>query len=224
MTGVQTCALPIYEDKQRDADVIIFSSLLKYQANLEGLRYFCEKIFPFIKKSRPDIKLVVTGDYGNLPIDDLHNDKNIEFVGYVDNVKKEISKASVTIVPLRVGSGTRFKILESMALGTPVVSTSMGAEGIEGLIQVASHKSQVTLARRGGSQTSEVTSDQENIWISDDPEDFAKGVLTLLSDSQLAGILSRNGRKLIEERYGWDNIGKKMGEFIEKVVALHPRA
>ncbi|MDD5772176.1 MAG: glycosyltransferase family 4 protein [bacterium] len=190
-----------YSKNERSSPVIIYSSLLKYQANLNGLKYFHERIFPIIKASRPDIKLIVTGDYINLPVRDLQDDKNIEFVGYVDDVKKEISKAGVTIVPLQVGSGTRFKILESMAIGIPVVSTSIGAEGIDGLRTI----------------NSSMVHDC-NIWIADDPEDFAKGVLALLSDRDLAGILSKNGRKLIEEKYGWDNIGKKMDEFIEKVV------
>lgn len=192
------------ENNERNFPVIVFSSLLKYKANLDGLKYFHEKIFPIIRKSCPEIKLIVTGDYSNLPVEDLRNDKNIEFAGYVDDVKEIITKAGVTIVPLRIGSGTRFKILESMALGTPVISTSIGAEGIEGLKSVTSHKPKAA-------------SDQSNIWIADNPDDFAKGVLTLLSDKKIAGILSKNGRRLIEENYSWEIIAGAMDKFLEKV-------
>ncbi len=200
-----------YEKVERDSSLIVFSSLLKYQANLEGLRYFCENIFPIIKKSHPYIKLIVTGDYNNLLIDDLRNDKNIDFVGYVDDVKKIILKASVTIVPLRIGSGTRFKILESMALGTPVVSTTIGAEGIEGLKPISSQPLPVD------SLQSPVNGYDKNIWIADTPENFAEGVLSLLSNKQLAGAISKNGRRLIEEKYSWTIIANSMDNFLEKV-------
>jgi glycosyltransferase involved in cell wall biosynthesis len=97
------------------------------------------------------------------------------------------------VVPLRIGGGTRLKILEAMALGTPVVSTTKGAEGLD------------------------VTSG-ENILIADEPAEFADAVLCLLGDEPLRQKLAANGRRLVEGRYSWETCAQKLEQLLYQVV------
>jgi glycosyltransferase involved in cell wall biosynthesis len=100
-----------------------------------------------------------------------------------------VESADIVIVPLRIGSGTRLKILEAMAMSKPVVSTSIGCEGLD------------------------VTSG-ENIVIADAPEDFANAVLKLMNDSQERTRIAESGRKLVEEKYSWEFIERNLAELI----------
>ncbi|TEU12049.1 MAG: glycosyltransferase [Anaerolineales bacterium] len=99
----------------------------------------------------------------------------------------------ISVVPLGRGDVTRLKLLKELALGTPVVSTSKGAEGLE--------------ATRG-----------EDILIADTPVEFADAVLRLLDDRALRARLATNGRRLVESRYGWESIGEKLDQLLHKVV------
>ena len=100
-------------------------------------------------------------------------------------MEKYIIKIDLTVVPLKIGSGTRLKIFESMAYGKPIVSTTLGAEGIE-------------------------AKDGENIFIADTPEEFVKKIVLLHRDRKLYERISTNGRKLVEEKYDWKKISEKL--------------
>jgi len=117
------------------------------------------------------------------------NDESITVTGEVADVKPLVESADIVIVPLRIGSGTRLKILEAMAMSKPVVSTSIGCEGLD------------------------VTSG-ENIVIADMPEDFASTVLKLMNDPQERARIAENGRRLAEEKYDWEIIEKSLAELI----------
>ena len=173
--------------------VIIFTGYLKYGANMEGLRHFKNEIFPLIRKMIPDAKLRVTGDTSEADLRDLQTDRNIEFTGYLNDIRPAIASSSVSIAPLKVGGGTRLKILEAMALGTPVVSTTVGAEGIE-------------------------CKDGKDIFIADEPKEFARKVVLLMQNRELAFQIARNARRLVEQKYGWKSIAEKMNYLIEGVV------
>ncbi|MEW6088692.1 MAG: glycosyltransferase family 4 protein [bacterium] len=188
-------------------NTIIYSGSMTYGANYDAMEYFLGKIYPLIRKEIKDIKLKITGSIENVDINKLKADNSVELTGYVNDIKSLIISSDVCIVPLRVGGGTRLKIVEAMALGTPVVSTSKGAEGIEGLKPVLS----------SGASTLEPGTFY-NIWIEDEPENFAKGVVELLKNREFAEQMAINARKLVEERYDWKMIGEKFGIFIEKVI------
>ena len=96
-------------------------------------------------------------------------------------------------MPLRYGAGTRLKIIESMALGTPVVSTSKGAEGLE-------------------------VTHEENILIADEPEEFARNIIEVLNNPKLHDELSRSGRELVWARYSADAMGKKFNSLLSRIV------
>jgi glycosyltransferase involved in cell wall biosynthesis len=114
-------------------------------------------------------------------------------VGLVSDVRPEVQSAGVSVVPLRHGSGTRLKIIESMALGTPVVSTSKGAEGLD-------------------------VTHGENILLADDPIEFARCVAQVITDPQLRGRLSSNARQLVENRYDRNMVGHRFEELLRDVV------
>ena len=186
-------------DVRRERDSIIFTGLPKYVANRDALRYFHQEILPAVKRNWENVVLRVTGDFTGLAMHDLSADGSIVFTGYLDDVKPAVASSWISIAPIRVGSGTRLKIIEAMALGTPVVSTSVGAEGLE-------------------------VKHEQDILIADDPSEFAEQILRLRRDIQLWQHLSKNGRKLVEERYDWKVLGKKLESFVLRVSAEFSRA
>ena len=109
----------------------------------------------------------------------------VNLTGYVDDVRPLMAQAACHIVPLRVGGGTRLKILNAWAMGKAVVSTSVGCEGLE--------------VKEGG-----------NILIRDDPKAFADAVRQVVADPMLRWRLGKQGRHTVEQRYGWDVIGRRM--------------
>jgi glycosyltransferase involved in cell wall biosynthesis len=175
-----------YRNSFREAPVtarkILFCGSLDYEPNRDGILWFYGSIWPALKAAYPDLGFTVIGRNGNH--DDyaaLRQDKDIEFVGEVPDVRAYYADSCISVVPLRKGSGTRLKILESMSLGTTVVSTSVGAEGID--------------CRHG-----------EHLYIADTREDFIDRVGELLEDRNLAELLRRNARKLVDTRYSWQVI------------------
>lgn len=157
----------------------------RHYPNVDGLSYFCENIFPLIRHEMKDVSLTVIGEFSKNLIP--KGDHEIQFTGYVEDIRPYLKECSLNIVPLRIGGGTRLKILEAMALGIPTVSTSIGCEGIE------------------------AEKDREII-IADDPQEFAKGIKTVLGDERLHQALARNGRDLIERKYSWAQIAREWGE------------
>lgn len=176
-------------DAERQRNSIIFTGLPKYGANLDGLRYFHREVLPIVKKGWQDVVLNVTGDFSGQSVDDLQKGDGVILTGYLDDVKPAIASSWISVVPIRLGSGTRFKILEAMALGTPVVSTTVGAEGLE-------------------------VTHEKNILIADEPSDFAKQVLRLREDLDLWETLSKNGRRLVEDKYDSRLLARRFESFL----------
>jgi glycosyltransferase involved in cell wall biosynthesis len=174
---------------------MIYSGSVTYSANLDAVRYFTNDIFPLIRQARP-ATFVITGSTGDIDVSDLLGDGTITFTGRVPDAAHLVAHSSVAVVPLRIGGGTRLKILEAMAVGTPVVTTSKGAEGLE--------------VEHG-----------ENILIADSPEVFAEAVLRVLDDFVLRARLAANGRRLIERLYRWDRIGNLLEEVIDEARRVH---
>jgi glycosyltransferase involved in cell wall biosynthesis len=116
----------------------------------------------------------------------------VHFSGYISNLKQVIAEADICIAPIRSGSGTRLKILEYMAMGKPVISTSKGAEGIE-------------------------YTDGLNIIIEDTIDKYPEIIRQLLDDEKKRGALGREARKLIEEKYNWDLYRKPLEKIYRRV-------
>lgn len=175
-------------------DTLIYSGALTYGANFDAVDYFLRRIFPLILAQRPSVRLFVTGKLNGVPLDRLPKNEAVTFTGYLDDIRPKIAASWVNVVPLRLGGGTRLKVLESLALGTPVVATPKGAEGLD------------LVPGRD--------------WLPGrTPAEFAAAVLRLLSDPELRTSLSRAGRQAVEQKYGWDSIGEQFVNFVEQVAA-----
>ena len=174
-----------------DVDVLLFFGAINYFPNQEAVTYFIDHIFPLIRQRRPQAKFRIVGP--GAPDSVLARQGNgVEVVGMVDEVAPYIEAATAVVVPLRIGGGTRLKIVEALAKGKPVISTRLGAEGRD------------------------VTHD-ENLLLADEPEDFALQVERVLRDPALAARLGSAGRKLMEDRYSWTSIVVGLERFYESL-------
>ena len=156
----------------------VFAGSLSYSANYEGMVWFLGDVFPLIREQIPDARIIITGDHCNLPLPRM---EGVTLVGLVDDVRPIVASSYISLAPILSGAGTRLKILEAMALRTPVVATSKGAEGLE--------------ARN-----------QEHLLIADKPNEFADAVVSLCSDVPLRARLADNGYQLIREKYDWATV------------------
>jgi len=172
---------------------LIFPGALTYQANFDAMDFFLRRVFPLVRARCPEATLRITGRTDGVPVGRLPLSEGVILTGYLDDIRPCLAQSWACVVPLRVGGGTRLKILEAMALGTPVVATSKGAEGLE-------------------------VTPGEDILIADEPTEFADAVLRLLGDPALRAKLAANGRRLVESRYGWECIVKKLEQFLYQVV------
>jgi Glycosyltransferase len=171
---------------------IMYCGSLDYYPNYEGLSWFYANVWPFLKKNI-DLELIVVGSgKPDKSLEPLKHDSCIKLVGRVPDVWDYYNMASVVIVPLLSGSGIRLKILEAMAMGVPIVSTSKGAEGI-------------TYTRN------------HDILINDQPEGFALDVVSLIHDVEKRKTLAANARSLMETKYNWEQTGRELKDFIEKI-------
>jgi sugar transferase (PEP-CTERM/EpsH1 system associated) len=177
----------IFRDRDVTKPKLVYTGWMKYHANDDGAKFFCSEILPLIKKGEPDITIDIVGKEPSDEVLKLSEISGVNVTGVVPDVRPFINAASVYVVPLRVGGGTRLKILEAMAIGIPVVSTGVGCEGLG-------------------------VTNNENILIADSPEEFARQTLRLLGDASLRKRLVADARALIEKRFSWKTIGKRLLE------------
>ena len=171
---------------------IMFCGSIDYFPNQEGLKWFCNEVMPLILKKNSLVRLMVVGrGEPDGELQTLLRSESIDYFGMVDSVEKYYAKAAVAIVPLLSGSGTRLKLLEAMGNRKAVISTAIGAEGIE-------------------------YTDQENILIASDKHEFAEAVLNLLNDKPRADLLSSQAYLLVQKKYDWNVIGKKLQQHLVK--------
>lgn len=166
---------------------LLFIGGMDYTPNLDSALYLLNDILPTIKSKVPDIKLDVVGrELWRIP--GRESFKGVEFHEDVPDVLPYFRKADILLVPLRYGAGTRVKIVEGMAAGVPIVSTSKGCEG--------------TYVKHA-----------EHILIADSPDEFASSVQRLLDNAELRRSITLNARRLVEERYSWERLVREMSEF-----------
>jgi len=173
-----------------DPNTLIFTGAFTYGANHEAMVWFLDEVYPLVRRAAPEVRLVITGDHAGKP---LPRADGVTLTGFVDDVRPLVAGASAAVVPIRQGGGTRLKILEAMALGTPVVATTKGAEGLDVI-------------------------DGEHLLLADSPEDFAAAVVGLHRDSSLRQKLVDNARQLVRERYDWVVIMPRFLALIEQVA------
>lgn len=172
---------------------LIYTGSVTYGANLDAVTYFARDVWPLLRARAPRAVFAITGGTGNVDVSEVAAQPGVTFTGYLPNVASAIQKSWALVVPLREGSGTRLKILEAMALGVPVISTSKGAEGLS--------------VRHG-----------ENILIADQPAEIADTIGALFEDAPLRTRLAENARALVEREYDWEAISRRMLKVIDTVM------
>jgi glycosyltransferase involved in cell wall biosynthesis len=180
-------------DPKPDGVTVMFFGINDYYPNTDGILYLLREVWPRIAERHPRARLKIVGPRPTPEILAKASDR-IEVTGKVDDLRLHLASAGAIIVPLRIGGGTRFKVLEAMAMAKPIVSTTIGAEGIE-----AVHEKHLLLA--------------------DDPEQLALAVARVLDDAALAERLGREGRALVKARYSWDAAAAQMESFFQDVLS-----
>lgn len=173
----------------------VFVGALRYRPNSDAVEWLCRDILPRIRREIPDFRLVVVGADAPRQIEDLATeDSAIQLTGRVPDVRPYLARATVVLVPLRAGSGTRLKILESLAMESAVVTTELGCEGIE-------------------------VTDGEDLLIANTPSDFAGKAIEVCRNPELRHKLGSNGRCLVERRYDWAQAVDQVDQIWREVAA-----
>ncbi|HEX4807928.1 MAG TPA: glycosyltransferase [Bryobacteraceae bacterium] len=174
---------------------LVFVGSMDWMPNIDAMRYFASDILPLIRKGRPNCRIAIAGRKPGSAIQDLgRRDPNIIVTGTVPDVRPYLWGSTVCVVPLRVGGGTRLKIFEAMAAKLPVVSTSIGAEGLP-------------------------VEDGAHILIADSAELFAQRCLELLNDAEKREELAGRAWQLVSSRFSWEAIAREF----ETILVNGPR-
>ncbi len=192
-TGVDTEFFS-HESPSNDKQ-IVFCGSMDWIANVDGLEWYFDEVWPLVRQQEPDARMKVVGRHPPASLVRRVTSKapEWEFTGFVDDVRDHVPGSAAFVIPLRVGGGTRIKAFEAMAMGCPVVSTSVGMEGLP------------------------VTSG-EDFLVGDDAESFANGVVTLIRDKALRNRISARARELVESRFSFRNAAKVFEDICADVV------
>lgn len=164
---------------------LLFLGNMNYSANVDAVKYFLEKIFPHIVEKMPDCRFVIVGRNAVKALANVTQGHGIRIVGDVADTRVFYRKAALVVTPIRIGGGTRVKILEAMAMGKAIVSTTLGAEGID-------------------------AADGKEIALADEEEEFAAKCVFLLGDRRVRGAMGENARRLVAEKYDVKVIDKSI--------------
>jgi glycosyltransferase involved in cell wall biosynthesis len=177
---------------------LVFLGSMDWMPNIDGALWFAEKIWPEIKEKVPGATWTIVGRKPTAAIQALATaDPAIRVTGTVEDVRPYLAEAELMIVPLRVGGGTRIKIYEGMAAGVPVISTTIGAEGL--------------CIRHG-----------ENIVLADDPEAFARMTIDLLAQKKRREALGQAGQALVRDHFSWRSVAGVFAGYCEALSSNPP--
>ncbi len=181
--------------EEPSGDELVYVGSMAWFPNVDAVRFFSTEILPRIAAAIPTVKLTVVGHLPNRGVvADLRNDPRLTFTGLVEDIRPIVTRAAAFVVPLRVGGGTRLKILDALAMGKALVTTPVGCEGL-GL------------------------TDGAEALVAEDPTQFADRVIALLRDRALRRRLGIAGRRCVEERYRWDSIARLMADVYATTAA-----
>ena len=171
---------------------LVFTGTMNYFPNSDAVIYFCEEIYPLIQKQHPDVNFYIVGNHPTEQVQRLAEYRGVTVTGFVPDIRPYFQKASVFVAPLRAGSGIQTKNLEAMAMGTPVVTTSIGAMGLEAEIG-------------------------EELLTADTPKDFADCVIHLIENPENRQNLGNAGRKRVEASYDWQVLVEKLEQVYAEI-------
>jgi len=174
---------------------IIFSGKMDFRPNIDAVLWFTQQVWPLIIAQRPQTTFAIVGQRPHARLDSLRQQPNITITGFVEDVRPYIAGATVYVAPLRVGGGTRLKLMEAMAMSKAIVSTTVGAEGFP------------------------VVNGQELI-LADDPATFATAVLELLANPARRAALGQQGYEFAQSRYSWSGLVPQLEQVYTQLISL----
>ena len=170
--------------KRVSGTLLVFTGVMDYWPNVEGVIWFVHRILPHVQRLVPDAQLYIVGNRPTPEVQKLASYNGVTVTGYVQDVREYLAAASVCVVPLRMARGIQNKVLEAMAMGKPVVSTAQAFEGIQAVAG-------------------------EDIVVAEGEEDFVRAIVGLLSDTGRAESIGARARACVERHYRWDlNLGR----------------
>ncbi len=191
--GVDTEAFSADEGQKEVANRVVFTGTMSYYPNTQAVLFFARECWPLIKAHIPEATWQIVGSSPPPEIERLAELPGISVTGTVPDVKPFLAAASVVVAPLLIGSGTRLKILEALAVQKAVVSTSLGCEGLA--VEARKH-----------------------LMVADQPELFAQAVVDLLQQAEKRVCLGSAGRALVKAEYSWEWCGDALNRALEKMV------
>jgi len=192
-TGVNTEFFSPDPATKPEPSKLVFLGSLDWMPNIDGMKWFTQEVYPLIKQKQLGVTLDIVG---RRPVSEISRlaevDKSIRVIGNVPDVRPHIATGELFIVPLRIGGGSRIKIYEAMAMNRPVVSTTIGAEGLSLL-------------------------PNEHIVIGDSPKEFADQATRLLEDKTKQAQISKSGYDLVTQHYQWKNVAMKLRDHCQQL-------
>ena len=195
-TGVDLDYFAPTEQKERP-ESLVFSGSMDWIPNEDGILFFIEEVLPLVRSKVTGATLTIVGRNPSEKLRSIARQSGVEVTGTVADIRPHVAPCAVYIVPLRVGSGTRLKIFEAMAMGKAIVSTTLGAEGLP--------------VKHG-----------ENILLADTPEDFAARIIELIGDAAARARLGANARQLVAQRYSWAAASRVFDDVFAALVNGQP--
>jgi len=173
-------------DPGSDGGTLVFTATMSWAANVEGIHFLLDEVWPLLLRARPTLKAVIIGRNPPASLADKIRERGLDvtLTGFVDDIRPHVARANVYVIPLFVGSGTRIKAFEAMAMGRPVVSTTLGIEGLE-------------------------VTHEEHFLRADSADDFRRHILSLLDDAASRARIARCARALMEARFSWAEVARQ---------------
>jgi len=178
-----------------DGGTIVFTATMSWAANVDGIHFLLDEVFPRLLRARPNIRAVIIGRNPPAALSEkiAQRGLNVTLTGFVEDIRPYVAQANVYVIPLFVGSGTRIKAFEAMAMGRPVVSTTLGIEGLD-------------------------VTDGDNFIRADEGEAFASAILTLMNDDSMRTRIASAARQLMEERFSWSRVARQFEAICASVL------
>jgi glycosyltransferase involved in cell wall biosynthesis len=175
-----------------DHPTVLFCGALDYSPNADAINWFADEIWPLIRVRQPEVEWLIIGKSPDERAERWRRLDGVNLIGEVPDVRPYYQKSWLQVVPLRIGGGTRLKIVESLGMHTPVVSTTVGAQGLS-LV------------------------DGEDIVLADTPTAFADAVLDMLNSHDRRILMEQKGARTVNENYRWEQLGVKLNHYLKNL-------
>ena len=195
-TGVDLDFFALQPPPVAPVSEIVFTGTMSWPANAEGIGWLMDAVWPLVVAARPEARAVIVGRGAPEALVARAKGLNWRFTGFVDDIRPHVAGALVYVIPLRIGSGTRIKAFEALAMGRAVVSTTVGVEGLD-------------------------ITDGVHFLAADTAEDFAGAVLRLLDDADVRARLARDARALVAEKFSWAHVARQFEAICTRAQSAH---